>query len=117
MESIVSNSVTDGGAAEIFASDDKEKAGSNPRNGFVSMEGTRLLKNLQPKIVSGDFGYILEYVPHFSDYIPHLPVRIISNLGFVAYDQIFDSVTKTWIGCLILLTFTCFEWEKNVKNF
>lgn len=27
------------------------------------------------KIVTGDAGYVLEDVPHFSDYIPDLPVR------------------------------------------
>lgn len=27
------------------------------------------------KVVSGDAGYVLEDVPHFSDYIPDLPVR------------------------------------------
>ena len=28
----------------------------------------------QMKMVHGEFGYILEDVPHFTDYIPHLPV-------------------------------------------
>lgn len=93
MKSMVS--VSNDGVAEIFASDDQEKAGLNPRSGFISTGGAGLLNDLQPKIVSGDFGYILEDVPHLSDYIPDLPVCIISNLGFVAYDHIFDSVTKT----------------------
>ena len=29
------------------------------------------------KIVRGDFGYILEDVPHFNDYIPNLPVKTL----------------------------------------
>ncbi|KAM7277212.1 hypothetical protein ACFE04_019078 [Oxalis oulophora] len=29
--------------------------------------------NINKKIVTGDFGYILEDVPHFADYIPNLP--------------------------------------------
>lgn len=29
----------------------------------------------EPKVVSGPSGYILEDVPHLSDYIPDLPVR------------------------------------------
>lgn len=74
MELTVSNSVSNGVAAEIIT---KEKVGLNPRNGFVSMEG---FNKLQPKIVTGDCGYILEDVPHLSDYIPHLPVCIISCL-------------------------------------
>lgn len=31
-----------------------------------------------PKIVTGDFGYTLDDVPHLSDYLPHLPVCIFS---------------------------------------
>lgn len=32
--------------------------------------------NSQPKMVTGNAGYVLEDVPHLSDYIPDLPVRI-----------------------------------------
>lgn len=31
--------------------------------------------NSKPKIVNGDYGYVLEDVPHLTDYIPGLPVR------------------------------------------
>jgi hypothetical protein len=31
--------------------------------------------NSKPKIVRGAAGYVLEDVPHLSDYIPDLPVR------------------------------------------
>lgn len=38
----------------------------------ASMSGT------PPKIVTGDYGYVLEDVPHFSDYIPNPPVCSLS---------------------------------------
>ena len=28
----------------------------------------------EPKVVTGDHGYVLEDVPHLADYIPNLPV-------------------------------------------
>lgn len=31
--------------------------------------------NSKPKIIRGSAGYVLEDVPHLSDYIPELPVR------------------------------------------
>ena len=37
--------------------------------------------NCEPKIVSGEAGYVLEDVPHFTDYIPDLPVRISLSLS------------------------------------
>lgn len=37
--------------------------------------------NSKPKIVSGEFGYTLEDVPHLSDYISHLPVRLSLSLS------------------------------------
>lgn len=33
--------------------------------------------NSKPKIIRGSAGYVLEDVPHLSDYIPELPVRTI----------------------------------------
>lgn len=35
--------------------------------------------NLQMKVVKGDFGYVLEDVPHLCDYLSDLPV--ISSLA------------------------------------
>lgn len=48
--------------------------GSGPRNGNspVVMEASNGFKR---KVVTGSAGYVLEDVPHLSDYIPDLPVR------------------------------------------
>lgn len=35
------------------------------------------IKNCEMKVVTGDAGYVLEDVPHLTDYIPNLPVRYI----------------------------------------
>jgi hypothetical protein len=35
----------------------------------------------EPKIVTGDAGYVLEDVPHFTDYIPDLPVTLSLSLS------------------------------------
>jgi 6-phosphofructokinase 1 len=51
----------------------------------------------QMKVVHGDAGYILEDVPHLSDYVPNLPVFFslflgISSVTFsIAF--IYDSLT------------------------
>lgn len=34
-----------------------------------------VMGSTEPKVVSGPAGYVLEDVPHLSDYIPNLPVR------------------------------------------
>lgn len=41
--------------------------------------------NSKPKIVRGSAGYILEDVPHLTDYIPDLPVRRRSNSSLYAF--------------------------------
>jgi hypothetical protein len=44
----------------------------------------RKIKNpekMKPKIITGDDGYVLEDVPHFSDYIPELPVPLSLSLS------------------------------------
>lgn len=57
---------------------------SGSRNRVTSSSGSghkvgsfsrSLMENKPHKVVVGDAGYVLEDVPHFSDYIPHLPVR------------------------------------------
>lgn len=35
----------------------------------------------EPKVVTGPAGYVLEDVPHLSDYIPDLPVRLSLSLS------------------------------------
>lgn len=32
----------------------------------------------QMKVVNGDFGYVLEDVPHLTDYIPNIPVHFLT---------------------------------------
>lgn len=51
------------------------------RNRRTSYKGGQLVhrssimkKQSQPKVVTGDHGYVLEDVPHLTDYIPNLPV-------------------------------------------
>lgn len=49
-----------------------------------SESAKRKIKNkekMKPKIVTGDGGYILEDVPHFSDYIPDLHVPLSLSLS------------------------------------
>ncbi|KAL1825426.1 hypothetical protein ACET3Z_012204 [Daucus carota] len=43
---------------------------SKLKNGSVSFSAAG---NMEPKIVKGEDGYVLEDVPHFTDYIPNLP--------------------------------------------
>lgn len=38
-------------------------------------------ENSQLKIVNGDAGYVLEDVPHLTDYIPDLPVYLSLSLS------------------------------------
>lgn len=51
---------------------DTSSSGSGFKVGSFSRS---LMENKPHKVVVGDAGYVLEDVPHFSDYIPHLPVR------------------------------------------
>ncbi|KAL8503130.1 hypothetical protein ACS0TY_022029 [Phlomoides rotata] len=54
--------------------------------------------NSMPKVVSGDFGYTLEDVPHFSDYIPDLPTYanpLQDNLAYSAVRQYFVDYDDT----------------------
>lgn len=36
----------------------------------------------EPKVITGPAGYVLEDVPHLSDYIPDLPVCLSLSLAF-----------------------------------
>ncbi|GFS43895.1 phosphofructokinase 3 [Actinidia rufa] len=48
--------------------------GSNSTNGFVELMGTS--GDAPRKIVTGDAGYVLEDVPHLTDYVPDLPIVV-----------------------------------------
>ena len=53
------------------------------RNSFTCFSGSGqkvgLAMDNKAKILLGDNGYVLEDVPHFSDYIPNLPVCVINS--------------------------------------
>ncbi|XP_050285949.1 ATP-dependent 6-phosphofructokinase 7-like isoform X1 [Quercus robur] len=54
--------------------------------------------NSEPKIVSGEAGYVLEDVPHFTDYIPHLPTYpnpLQDNPAYSVVKQYFVNVDDT----------------------
>lgn len=53
------------------------KSRVNHFNSNSNMENSR---DSGPKIVAGEAGYVLEDVPHLSDYIPHLPVILSLSL-------------------------------------
>jgi hypothetical protein len=38
----------------------------------------------EPKIVTGEAGYVLEDVPHLTDYIPDLPVTLSLSLSLLS---------------------------------
>ena len=52
--------------------------------------------NSEPKIVSGEAGYVLEDVPHFTDYIPDLPVRISLSLSLSLSLSHFKALFGCW---------------------
>ena len=53
-----------------------KSVGSNSTNGFVELMGTS--GDAPRKIVTGDAGYVLEDVPHLTDYVADLPVLSLS---------------------------------------
>ena len=70
--------------------------------------------NSEPKIVSGEAGYVLEDVPHFTDYIPHLPVRIsLSHSHFKALFGCWEMKGKIkWIFIFLFYHYRSFVAEK-----
>lgn len=59
----------------------------------------------QMKIVNGDAGYVLEDVPHLSDYVPDLPVFLFFSLFL--FSPIFE-VTFAIYCYLMMLIFYFF---------
>nr|XP_043619277.1 ATP-dependent 6-phosphofructokinase 6-like [Erigeron canadensis] len=52
----------------------------------------------QPKVVTGDHGYVLEDVPHLTDYIPHLPTYpnpLQDNPAYAVVKQYFVDMDDT----------------------
>ncbi|XP_027175895.1 ATP-dependent 6-phosphofructokinase 3-like [Coffea eugenioides] len=73
-------------------------------NGFTSFQVTEkklsmgATNNSQPKIVTGEAGYVLEDVPHLSDYIPDLPTYtnpLQDNPAYSAVRQYFVNADDT----------------------
>lgn len=79
MEGVVCNGNGNGGGVRVSSSKVAQLKLStrhhNLPNGFTSM-GTD--GDSKSKIITGDYGYVLQDVPHLCDYIPHLPVCILS---------------------------------------
>ncbi|KAH6826798.1 phosphofructokinase 3 [Perilla frutescens var. hirtella] len=76
----------------------KKFACPNSGNGFSKLPTMGLESNSKPKIVTGEFGYTLEDVPHLSDYIPHLPTYpnpLQDNLAYSAVRQYFVDYDDT----------------------
>jgi len=47
----------------------------------LGSESVKKMGLTEPKVVTGPAGYVLEDVPHLSDYIPDLPVRFSLSLS------------------------------------
>lgn len=105
---------------------------STPRdNNNNNSKGTMgISANSEPKIITGDFGYVLEDVPHFTDYIPDLPVSCSSKFSVwyiwnKNYTQIpvssseFESNDCMHVVHLLLLVvvFTCFGGCSRISYF
>ncbi|XP_043720058.1 ATP-dependent 6-phosphofructokinase 6-like [Telopea speciosissima] len=74
---------------------------SNSKNTTASGESMESSSKSERKIVTGEFGYILEDVPHFTDYIPNLPTYpnpLQDNPAYSVVKQYFvnadDTVTQ-----------------------
>ena len=57
------------------SSSSEKRLESGPGFSRVVMAGSDSDNFSKPKIATGSSGYVLEDVPHLSDYIPDLPVR------------------------------------------
>ena len=65
--------------------------------------------DLQMKIIYGDVGYILEDVPHFTNYIPNLPIYFsislfrsssITYVNYIAFTHsLADCLCNTFFFC------------------
>ncbi|XP_042001529.1 ATP-dependent 6-phosphofructokinase 1-like [Salvia splendens] len=70
----------------------------NSGNAFSKLPSMGLEINSKPKILTGDFGYTLEDVPHLSDFIPHLPTYpnpLQDNPAYSAVRQFFVDYDDT----------------------
>ncbi|KAA8534904.1 hypothetical protein F0562_029880 [Nyssa sinensis] len=101
MDSLYSSSAIS--ALKLRNSDhsNSKSATTNSSNGFVSFSSRSVMGpsgKSQPKIVTGDAGYVLEDVPHLSDYIPDLPTYtnpLQDNPAYSVVKQYFVDVDDT----------------------
>ncbi|PSS20831.1 ATP-dependent 6-phosphofructokinase [Actinidia chinensis var. chinensis] len=73
-----------------------KSVGSNSTNGFVELMGTS--GDAPRKIVTGDAGYVLEDVPHLTDYVADLPTYpnpLQDNPSYSVVKQYFVNVDDT----------------------
>lgn len=104
MESLCSNSASTLSVLKLSSFDrsNSKAVSSNSRDGvlvsFNSPGVMGALANSQPKDVSGDFGYVLDDVPHLSDYVPNLPNYpnpLQDNPAYAGVRQYFINVDET----------------------
>ncbi|KAJ8766722.1 hypothetical protein K2173_005333 [Erythroxylum novogranatense] len=72
------------------------------KSGFAVRSSTSVMGSREdyskPKIVTGDYGYVLEDVPHLTDYLPHLPTYpnpLQDNPAYSVVKQYFVHVDDT----------------------
>ncbi|CAN1337996.1 ATP-dependent 6-phosphofructokinase 3 [Linum perenne] len=73
-------------------------AASATSNGSASVGGGGGNGLFKPKIIDGDYGYVLEDVPHLTDYLPHLPTYpnpLQDNPAYSVVKQYFVDVDDT----------------------
>uniref|UniRef100_A0A5B7AHP2 ATP-dependent 6-phosphofructokinase n=1 Tax=Davidia involucrata TaxID=16924 RepID=A0A5B7AHP2_DAVIN len=101
MDSLYSSSSISALKLHSFDHSNSKSVNSNSRNGFVRFSSQSAMGpsgNSQPKIVTGDAGYVLEDVPHLSDYIPDLPTYpnpLQDNPAYSVVKQYFVNVDDT----------------------
>ena len=66
------------------------------------------------KIVEGEYGYVLEDVPHLTDYIPDLPVIISSPTLFSL--SLFFFFGVNWLILLEIRKFWVFYFDKYIND-
>lgn len=92
-------------------------------NGVSRSESAkRKIKNaekMKPKIVTANGGYVLEDVPHFSDYIPELPVPLFSfSLSLSLSHACAHTHTHTFEhACSFPMFFSIYVYEQILSKF
>lgn len=80
---------------------------------------SRFRDDAQPtvKIVKGEFGYVLEDVPHLTDYLPELPVSSPSPTLWLNYDFFFLIwILGFWEACPAMCCWGCLAIINEIKS-